>query len=118
MLVHRFSAHQRNLRDDWFQLVETRPSDRWTDQGPMNDGESQSIRVRNKSDGMTGVAKPGPAVGLDEGNCRAAHEKLAFDLGHLAALPVAAVILWPAEMPAAYRRGRSISSWSFARAIK
>ena len=69
MAIHRFSAIQRDLRDSWFEMVET--SDPWEDRGPIGEGESQSIRVVNKMDGMIGVAKPGPARGMDENHCRA-----------------------------------------------
>jgi hypothetical protein len=82
-----FSALQRDLRDRWFEILET--PDAWIDRGPMNDGESQSIRVENAATGMRGVAKPGPGKGAEEEHCRAAHEKLAFDLAYLAHLPVA-----------------------------
>src|SRR5439155_20439222 len=51
-------------------------------------------------------------------HCRAAHEKLAYDLAYVAALPVGAVVLWSDDMPAQYKRGRSISSWSFPNAMK
>jgi len=111
-----YSALQRDLRDDWFALLET-PDD-WIDRGPMNDGESQSIRVENAVTGMRGVAKPGPAKGAEEGHCRAAHEKLAFDLAYLAHLSVAPVVLWGADAPATYKRGRSISSWAFQQSMK
>jgi hypothetical protein len=102
--VHRFSALQRNLREDWFASPETR-DDTWVNEGAIGEGESQSIRVRNTIDGMMGVAKPGPALGAQGDHCRAAHERLAFDLAYLAALPVAAVILWPQDMPSIYKRG-------------
>ena len=111
-----YSALQRDLRDEWFALLET-PDD-WIDRGPMNDGESQSIRVENAVTGMRGVAKPGPGKAAEEGHYRAAHEKLAFDLAHLAQLPVAPVVLWRADAPATYKRGRCISAWAFFQSMK
>jgi hypothetical protein len=111
-----FSAVQRRLRDEWFELLET-PDD-WTECGPMNDGESVSIRVQNSATGMRGVAKPGPSKGAEENHCRAAHEKLAYDLAYLVALPVAPVVLWHQGVPDQYKRGRSISAWAFQQAAK
>jgi hypothetical protein len=116
MPVHRFSALQRALRDEWFGLVET--ADRWTEKGPIGEGESASIRVQNEFNAMVGVAKPGPPKAAETDHCRAAHEKLAFDLAYAAELPVGAVVLWDEAMTAQYRRGRSISSWAFPEAIK
>lgn len=49
--------------------------------------------------------------------CRAAHEKIAFDLAHWLDLPVPPVILWGKDM-SQYVRGRSISAWAFPRAAK
>lgn len=114
--VHRFSAYQKNLRDEWFKTVET--DDDWEDLGPIGEGESQSIRVRNKTTGLIGVAKPGPAHGGQDHPCRAAHERLAFDLACLVPLPVSPVVLWRADHPNLYKRGRSISCWSFPQAMK
>ena len=116
MKRREYSALQRDFRDEWFALLET-PDD-WIDRGPMNDGESLSIRVENAATGMRGVAKPGPAKGPEEGHYRAAHEKLAFDLAYLAQLTVAPVVLWRADAPTTYKRGRSISAWAFPQSIK
>src|ERR1700688_3059807 len=113
-----FDAHQRNLRDDWFARIEPLPSDQWVELGPIGDGESQSIHVRNDTDGMLGVAKPGPPKAAEEHLLRAANERLAFDLAYLVGLPVSPVILWDEKAPTQYKRGRSISSWSFSNASK
>ncbi len=117
MAKHAFSAHQRELRDKWFNLVEL-VGDEWEDLGPVGEGESQSIEVKNKVDRMMGVAKPGPARGVDVDHYRAANEKLAFDLAHLLGLPVSAVGLLSRDMPGNYKRGRAISSWAFPQAKK
>jgi hypothetical protein len=114
--VHRFAAHQRELRDKWFEIVET--EDTWTVEGPIGEGESQSIRVRCDQDGMRGAAKPGPGLASQEDHCRAAHEKLAFDLSYLAALPISPVVLWRLDAPDVYKRGRSISCWAFPQGQK
>jgi hypothetical protein len=114
--VHRFSAYDRALREDWFALVES--PDRWTDSGAIGEGESQSIRVRRLADEMFGVAKPGPGRAADKGHFRAAHEKLAFDLSCLVALPVPAVVLYRDGLGAPYLCGRSISCWAFPQAEK
>jgi len=111
-----YSALQARLRDEWFGIVET--PDVWIDRGPMNDGESQSIRVENAATGMMGVAKPGPGKAAEEGHYRAAHEKLAFDLAYLVHLPVAPVVLWRDQAPDIYKRGRSISAWTFEQSLK
>lgn len=110
----RFSDERCRLCDDWFAAVET--NEAWTDQGPVGEGESRSIRVANAA-GLIGIAKPGPAVAANT-VCRAAHEKLAFDLAHILELPVPPVILWGENMPATYVRGRSISAWAFQQAMK
>jgi hypothetical protein len=111
-----YSALQRDLRDEWFALVET--PDNWIDRGAIGDGESQSIRVENAATGMMGAAKPGPGKAAEDAPYRAAHEKLAFDLAYLAHLPVAPVVLWREDAPAIYKRGRSISAWAFLQSIK
>lgn len=110
-----FTALQKRLRESWFGLVET--SDAWTDLGKVGDGESQSRRVRNNIDRMEAVAKPGPEKAT-ETCCRAAHEKIAFDLSCVVSLPVPAVVLWPDGLGAEYVRGRAISSRAFAQAEK
>ena len=53
MPVHHFSAYQRELRDKWFNLPET--DEPWIDEGPIGEGESASIRVRNTVDDMWSV---------------------------------------------------------------
>src|SRR5258708_2079278 len=90
--VHRFSAIQGPLRDDWFGQIETKFD--WIELGPIGEGESQSLRVRNNGNDMEGAAKPGPTKAGEDKHCRAAHEKLAFDLSCLTALPVCPVVLW------------------------
>jgi hypothetical protein len=115
-MTRTYTALQRDLRDEWFELVET--PDTWLDRGPVGEGESQSIRVENAGNGMRGVAKPGLGKAGEEAHCRAAHEKLAFDLACLAQLPVAPVVLWSEDAPNVYRRGRSISAWAFPQSGK
>ena len=111
------SAIQRRLREEWFEAIETDPNE-WIEQGPIGEGESQSIRVINKITGFKGVAKPGPILGSQSGYCRAAHEKLAFDLACLIGLPVCPVLLWSRDAPHIYRVGRSISAWAFPQSEK
>jgi hypothetical protein len=114
--IRQFSANQRRLRDEWFRILET--TDSWIDKGPIGEGVSQSIRVCNPIDNMMGAAKPGPGYGALATHCVAAHERIAFGLAYLAALPVAAVVLWPEGIPVQYPLGRSISSWAFSSAMK
>jgi hypothetical protein len=114
MDFRRFSPTQNSLCVQWFHVVET--TDAWTELGPVGEGESQSVRVSN-SNGVLGIAKPGPAKGKDK-CCRAAHEKLAFDLAHTLGLPVPPVILWADGMPNNYVVGRSISAWAFPQTAK
>jgi hypothetical protein len=45
MNVHRFSAIQRELRDQFFGALETR--DEWIEVERIGEGESESWRVRN-----------------------------------------------------------------------
>jgi hypothetical protein len=111
-----YSALQARLREEWFALVET--PDTWIDRGAIGEGESQSIRVENANTGLMAVAKPGPHKAAEEGHCRAAHEKLAFDLAYMAHLPVAPVVLWREAAPDTYKRGRSISAWAFEQSDK
>lgn len=111
----KYSAFLRVPRDDWFNLVET--LDDWIVGDPIGEGESCAIQVTNVTDGMMAVAKPGEKKGADE-ICRAAHEKVAFDLAHVLGLPVSPVVLWNAEMPGKYKRGRAISCWAFPQAMK
>jgi hypothetical protein len=56
------------------------------------------------SNSVTRSSARWPAKGAEEGHCRAAHEKLAFDLGYLAHLPVTPVVLWREGAPAQYKR--------------
>jgi hypothetical protein len=112
MSLRRFSNAQLAQCAAWFDLVET--TDEWVDLGPIGEGESQSIRVKNGD--TIGVAKPGPTRASDL-TCRAAHEKIAFDLAHSLDLPIPRVILWGRDMHH-YVRGRSISAWAFPRAAK
>src|SRR5208282_4303726 len=81
-------------------------------------GESESWRVRNAIDDMSGVAKPGPPRADQDKHFRAAHEKIAFDLAHLIALPVAPVVLWAKDIGTTYKVGRSISCWAFPQGEK
>jgi hypothetical protein len=104
------------LRDEWFALTET--PDTWTDDGPIGEGESESIRVINDVTKIPGAAKPGPKKGNEENHCRAAHEKLAFDLSCLIGLTVCPVVLWNEGIGAQYKRGRSISAWAFQQSDK
>lgn len=113
----RFSVVQRSFRDEWFATIETSP-DEWREGAALPEGESQSINVVNKISGVRGVAKPGPNKGGETGHCRAAHEKLAFDLAYLLALPVCLVVLWGASAPGQYKLGRSISAWAFHQSMK
>jgi hypothetical protein len=115
MTLRRFSPAQRAVCDSWFNLVET--PDEWIDRGPIGEGESQSIRVEQQGTGLMGAAKPGPSVAKDL-VCRAAHEKIAFDLAHCLDLPVPPVVLWGKDVTAHYVRGRSISAWAFPQAKK
>jgi len=47
--VHRFSAIQGPLRDDWFGQIETKFD--WIELGPIGEGESQSlIPIPHQSD--------------------------------------------------------------------
>jgi hypothetical protein len=85
MPVQQFTEARQRLRYEWFDLVETQ--DDWTDLGPIGHGESCPIRVENKRTGRRGAAKPG-APKAAEDFCRAAHEKLAYDLAYLLELPV------------------------------
>ncbi len=114
--VHRFSATQRELRDRFFEMVETR--DEWTEKEKIGEGESDSWRVENNHDGMRGVAKPGPTKAAEDQHFRAAHEKIAFDLSCLVHLPVAPVVLWAKDVGTIYKVGRSISCWGFPQGQK
>jgi hypothetical protein len=108
----QFTAEQRRLRQEWFDLIET--PDPWREIGPIGvNSESDPIRVENYRTGMLGVAKPGPNKAAQDYFYRAAHEKLAYDLAYLLELPVSPVVLWPEGAPDQYKRGRSISAWAF-----
>jgi hypothetical protein len=83
--------------------------------------EDPSAKVnRNRSalstrlTGTMGVAKPGRPVASDM-TCRAAHEKIAFDLAHRLDLPIPPVVLWGKDLGQPYARGRSISAWAKVR---
>jgi hypothetical protein len=114
--AHRFSATQRELRGRFFEIIET--TDEWTEVEPVAKGKSKSWRVRNNLDGMKAVAKPGLPRAAEDGDFRAAHEKLAFDLACLVPLPVCPVVLWPKDIGEIYKVGRSISCWAFPRGVK
>lgn len=115
MDYRRFDEHRLRLCDEWFAAVET--TETWDDRGPIGEGESQSIQVVCRATGMKAASKPGLGMAADP-ICRAAHEKLAFDLGHLLRLPVAPVILWSEGLGQPYIRGRSICAWSFVQCEK
>jgi len=108
--VQLFTEEQQRLRSEWFDLIETQ--DAWIDLGPIGHGESCPIRVENKRTGRRAAAKPGAPKAADD-FCRAAHEKLAYDLAYLLELPVQPVVLWPDDAPAQYKRGRAICAWVF-----
>ncbi len=116
MDVRRFDDEQLALCRRWFDLVET--DETWIAKGPVGEGESQSEVVECvERNGARGVAKPGPPIASDL-SCRAAHEKLAFDLAHSLELPVAPVVLWSDGLGHPYMRGRSISAWCFPQSMK
>lgn len=111
MRIRRFLPERLELCAKWFELVET--CDAWEDHGWIGGrGNSQPVRVYNAALDLWGVAKPGPPKAQDDW-CRAANEKLAFDLAHMLDLPVPPVLLWNEGMPAQFKRGRSISAWAF-----
>jgi hypothetical protein len=112
----QYSASQKRLRDDWFGKVET--TDKWSELGPVGEGESESLRVSNPADQMAAIAKPGPNKGKENSHFRAAHEKLAFDLACLVSLPVPPVLLWSEGLGPKYAVGRAISCWAFPQAKK
>jgi len=109
MPIRRFTEDSMALCNLWYEQVET--SDEWDVVCDLGASESRPIKVRNQN-GLTGVAKPGPACGHMLEVCRAAHEKLAFDLTHLLELPIPPVILWNSD-PEKFIRGRAISAWAF-----
>ena len=113
MANRRFPTEQMDLCNAWFNTIQT--EDSWTELDPIGEGESQAIRVK-RSDGLIGVAKPG--VPKSDNICRAAHEKIAFDLAHLLELPVPPVILW--DRGAAHNDNQylSISAWAFQQSKK
>jgi hypothetical protein len=113
LTIRHFSQEQLELCNKWFSLVET--TDIWNELGPVGDGESQSIRVQN-TDGLIGVAKPGQPK--TDGICRAAHEKIAFDLAHILEFPVPPVILWDRGDGHQDNRYLSISAWAFPQSVK
>ncbi len=111
MRIRRFSQERLELCAKWFDLVETR--DAWEGRGPIGGrGNSNPTHVYSAALDLRGVAKPGPPKGRDDW-CRAANEKLAFDLAHKLDLPVPPVVLWNEGMPAQFKCGRSISAWAF-----
>jgi hypothetical protein len=112
MFAQMFSEDQHRLRRDWFSNLET--PDKWKEGEPVNEGESGAIRVENLTNPMRGIAKPGPTKAAETNLCRAAHEKIAFDLAFLLQLPVPPVLLWRRCAPSRYRRGRCISAEAFA----
>ncbi len=110
--MRRFSAERLTLCDDWFGRVLT--SDSWTVLGFVGEGESEAIRIENPQ-GMLAIAKPGALK--SDGHCRAAHEKLAFDLAHFLRLPIPPVVLWD-RGEAEQNRYLSISAFAFPQCLK
>jgi hypothetical protein len=106
----QFTAEQHRLRREWFDLTET--PDRWKELDRLM-GESDPVRAENCRTGMRGVAKPGLRKAAQDYFCRAAHERLAYDLAYLLDLPVSPVVLWREGAPDQYKCGRSISAWAF-----
>jgi hypothetical protein len=117
MPTYEFTAEQRQLREEWFDLAETR--DPWKELEPIGEvrGESDPVRVENCRTGRKGVAKPGPRKAAEDHHCRAAHEKLAYDFAYILELPVSPVVLWRDGAPDQYKRGRSISAWAFEQSL-
>jgi len=109
MALRRFSAERLVLCRDWFDSVETK--DEWDDKGSIGPGESRAIKVSRKADGLLGAAKPGEPKA--DGVCRAAHEKIAFDLAHELDFPVPPVILWDRGDGQGVNRYLAISAWAF-----
>ncbi len=110
MSLRRFSSEYLRLCDEWFNTIET--NENWIDLGPVGEGESRSIRVQSELTKIVAVAKPGPEIASSV-ECRAAHEKIAFDLAHSLELLVPPVVLWSEGLGNTYVRGRNISAWAF-----
>lgn len=108
------SSDKAALCDQWFSCVET--SDCWLATGKEHEAsESRAFDVRRESDGLLGTAKRAVA---SDGNCRAAHEKLAFDLAHLLDLPVPPVVLWNRDPEAIGNELFAISAHVFAKSLE
>jgi hypothetical protein len=113
----KFTVEESRFRRKWFDLVETQDQWKELDRIGAVKGESDPIRVENCRTGRMGVAKPGPVKAHQDYFCRAAHEKLAYDLAYLIELPVSPVVLWQEGAPDPYKRGRSISAWAFEQSL-
>jgi hypothetical protein len=108
--LRNFSPELLRRCDEWFANPEITAG--WTIKEKAPAGESQSFWADEDGTTWRGIAKPGPPVSKDR-TCRAAHEKIAFDLAHVLKLPVPPVALWPLGMPSEYVVGRSISIKAF-----
>jgi hypothetical protein len=116
MAIRRFSEDRLALCAKWFDLVET--DEEWIDRGKIDEGESQAIRIESAvTPNLFAAAKPGEGAGHTD-TCRAAHEKLAFDLAHVLELPIPPVVLWPKDAPGKFPRGRAISAWAYRQSLK
>ena len=83
----------------------------------VNESKSGAMRVDNLITGTRGFAKPGPEKANETHLCRAAHEKIAFDLAFLLELPVPRVVLWHQGVSSPFQRGRCISAEAFAESL-
>jgi hypothetical protein len=113
MTLRRFSAERLALCSEWFNAVET--TDEWDDKGAISSGESKAIWVSRRTDGLRGAAKPGEPKA--DSVCRAAHEKIAFDLAHQLDFPVPPVILWDRGDGHAANRHLAISAWAYTQCV-
>jgi len=89
--VRSWAKAALDLCTAWSALVEDPNPTRWLETGEQLNGESRSFVVRCDSISFKVAAKPAIS---SSGNCRAVHEKLAFDLANILCVPVPPVILW------------------------
>jgi len=104
--LRRFAQREAAMADQWSETVFLPGAWRLADD--VGAGESQSKHVYN-DEGLHGIAKPA----FMNDAPRAAHEKIASDLAHLAGVPVPPVLLWTDEAGTKF----AVSLWAFAQPL-
>lgn len=102
-----FSSETEALADRWATMTMT--PDHWEVGDLIANTQTQPRHVQ--SGHVAGVGKP--MVILGDGKSRAAHERIAFELGYRLGLPVLPVLLWDRSGIAGAEPHACVMAWAF-----